>query len=219
MPASRSEILALFPPLQRLSKDTLSQVLAESHTHSYPPETRLFHEGEACQRFLLVLKGSLRVQKLTDSGREIVLYHVQPGQSCKITNSCLIGGQRYPAEAYTEGQTELLSIPKASFRRALEDNSALREEIYTSIDGAMSELVRLVEDVAFGHLDQRLARFLLTRTVKQPRLTITHQTLATELGTAREVISRLLKAFERNGWLRLHRGSIEILDREALAQI
>jgi CRP/FNR family transcriptional regulator len=166
-----------------------------------------------------VLKGSLRVQKLTDNGHEIVLYHVGPGQSCRLTNSCLLGGQRYPAEAYTETEVELLSVPKAAFRQLLDKSSALREEIFTSIDDAMGDLVRLVEDIAFGQLDHRLAQFLLSHARQQSRLEITHQELATELGTAREVISRLLKEFERNGWVKLHRGSVEINERESLAGI
>lgn len=219
MAISRSDILEQFPALQQLDPKTREQLLKEAQLHSYPAGTRLFHEGQDCTRFLLLLKGNLRVQKLTDNGHEIVLYHVNPGQSCRLTNSCLLGGRRYPAEAYTETEVELLSLPKHSFKQVLDYSSALRDEILTSIDDAMGDLVRLVEDVAFGQLDHRLAQFLLDHTQQHSQLQMTHQALATELGTAREVVSRLLKEFERNGWLKLHRGSVEIIDREALASI
>ncbi len=219
MAVSRSTVLELFPALQQLDPKTIDPLLGQSQIHHFPAGTRLFYEGESCNRFLLVLKGSVRVQKLTDNGHEIVLYHVNPGQSCRLTNSCLLGGQRYPAEAFTETEVELLSIPKQAFKHALDHSSALRDEIFSAIDGAMSHLVRLVEDVAFGHLDHRLAQFLLDHTQQQSQLKMTHQVLATELGTAREVVSRLLKEFERNGWLKLHRGSVEIIDREALAEL
>jgi CRP/FNR family transcriptional regulator len=219
MVSNHSDILELFPALKQLNPSERERLLQEARVLSYPADTRLYHENQDCTRYLLVLKGSLRVQKLTDNGHEIVLYHVGPGQSCRLTNSCLLGGQRYPAEAYTETEVELLSVPKAAFRQLLDKSSALREEIFTSIDDAMGDLVRLVEDIAFGQLDHRLAQFLLSHARQQSRLEITHQELATELGTAREVISRLLKEFERNGWVKLHRGSVEINERESLAGI
>jgi len=219
MASDHPDILELFPALKQLNPVERERLLKEARVLSYPADARLYHENQDCTRYLLVLKGSLRVQKLTDNGREIVLYHVGPGQSCQLTNSCLLGGRRYPAEAYTETEVELLSVPKAAFRQMLDQSSALREEIFTSIDDAMSDLVRLVEDVAFGQLGHRLAQFLLSHSQQNPRLEITHQELATELGTAREVVSRLLKEFERNSWVELHRGSVEIIDREALSGI
>ncbi|ALP53137.1 hypothetical protein Tel_08190 [Candidatus Tenderia electrophaga] len=219
MLTSRSTVFESFPALQQLDAKDRDWLVKQVQVQHFPAGTRLFYEGESCAGFLLLLKGSMRVQKLTDNGHEIVLYHVLPGQSCKLTNSCLLGGQRYPAEAFSETEVELLTIPKAAFKQLLEKSPQLRNAIYSSIDDAMSELVTLVEEVAFGHLDHRLAQFLLECTRQQPRLQTTHQAVATELGTAREVISRLLKEFERNGWLKLHRGSIEITDRAALGAI
>lgn len=219
MAISRSDLLELFPPFRELEPKVLDRLLREGQVHYYPADRRLFHEGEHCDRFLLLLKGSVRVQKLTDNGHEIVLYHIAPGQSCRLTNTCLLGGQRYPAEAFSETEVELLSLSRQAFQRALELSGAVRAAVYSTIDEAMNDLVRLVQDVAFGHLDHRLAQFLLQQTQQQAELKITHQALATELGTAREVVSRLLKEFERQGWVKLQRGRVIVVEREALSMI
>ena len=206
-----STLLKQFPAFQQLDDKTRQQLQKQAQLHYLSAGSRLYYEGESCNRFLFVMQGSLRVQKLTDSGHEIVLYHIGPGETCRLTNTCLLGGHRYPAEAIAETEVELLSLPKHAFMDAL--------EIFSSIDDAMTDLVKLVEEVAFGHLDHRLAQLLLTLSEGKSQLRTTHQELATELGTAREVVSRLLKEFERNGWLKLRRGSLEIVDRKELGNL
>jgi CRP/FNR family transcriptional regulator len=219
MTTDSATLLQRFPALQHLDAPSREHLLTQASLHRHHTGERLFLEGDSCNYFILLLSGSLRIQKLTDSGHEIVLYHIKPGQSCRLTNTCLVGGQRYPAEAVAETDVELLRIPKTAFKQAFEQSTTFRSEILASIDVAISNLVRLVEEVAFGHLDQRLAQLLLERSHQNPSIRITHQQLAVELGTAREVVSRLLKEFERHGWLRLQRGSIDIIEPDKLAEL
>ncbi|GGB90748.1 hypothetical protein GCM10011352_15970 [Marinobacterium zhoushanense] len=159
----------------------------------------------------------MRVQKLSDSGREILLYRVEAGQSCILTTACLLGNRQYQAEAFTESPVKAVVIPSAAFQRAMEDSSALREFVFSGYGQRLTELLMLIEAIAFGRLDCRLAAYLLNQ--HPGHLKITHQQIARELGTAREVVSRTLKEFERKGWLQLSRASIEILEPEKLSQL
>jgi CRP/FNR family transcriptional regulator len=183
-----------------------------------PPGVTVYREGDACENFFLVLDGSVRVQKLSESGREIVLYRVEAGQSCVLTTTCLLAHERYAAEGITETEVRAVSIPLARFHEALARSPGFRDFVFTSYGVRISDLILLVEEVAFGRIDLRLAQLLLDQ-AKGELLEATHQQLAAELGTAREVISRQLKEFERRGWVQLGRGRIQVLDRDGLAAL
>lgn len=183
------------------------------------PGMPLYRHGQACEYYLMILSGSVRVQKLSEKGQVITLYHLVAGRACELTTTCLLGGKNYPAEAVAETEVQAILIPKADFQQALAQNPAFRNFVFSSIDKGMNELIGLLEDVSFGRMDSRLARRLLQLSEITHPIEVTHQTLAEELGTAREVISRLLKGFERQNWVRLHRGQVEILDREALRKL
>ena len=107
-------------------------------------------------------------------------------------------------------------IPKADFQEALAQVPDFRNFVFSSLDKGMNELIGLLEDVSFGRMECRLARRLLQVADSTNRIEVTHQALAEELGTAREVVSRLLKEFEHQGWVRLHRGRVEIINRQHL---
>lgn len=183
--------------------------------------SRVFEEGMPCQRYLLVLEGSIRVQKVTPGGHEIVLYHVGAGQACHLTTACIIGSHSYPAGAIAETEVSTVVLSHADFNELISQCPPFRDFAYRHVERGLTELVTLVEEVAFGHMDARLAQCLLLRRATDDELIInkTHQELAAELGSAREVVSRLLKEFERHGWVRLHRGHVEIVDRAALRQL
>jgi CRP/FNR family transcriptional regulator len=136
-----------------------------------------------------------------------------------LTTTCLLGGKKYPAEAIAETAVEAVLLPKDAFQQALAQMPEFRNAVFTSIDKGMNDLLGLLEDISFGRMDARIARRLLQVTDATNRVDITHQTLAEELGTAREVISRLLKGFEQQGWVKLHRGWIEIIDRRQLRDL
>lgn len=172
-----------------------------------PGGTVLFRDGDVCQGYVFVLKGSVRVQKMDLEGREIVLYRVEDGQTCMLTTACLLGGRAYPAEGIAEEDTELALLSPKRLDALLAD-TAFRRFVLSMISERVADLMALIEDVAFGRMDVRLAKRLLELADGGSRVHLTHQQLATELGTAREVVSRLLKDFERRGFVELRRGSI-----------
>lgn len=185
----------------------------------YPQGARIFRDGESCQYYLLVVEGSIQVQKTTRDGHEIVLYHVNAGQTCELTTSCMLGGEKYVADAVAMTPVHAVLLSKEQFNEAVLRSSDFRKFVYASLDKGVSELVSLIGTVAFVHVDIRLARYLVGSQDPRHLVRATHQDIARELGTAREVISRRLKGFERNGWVRLHRGRIELVDEPALRTI
>ena len=149
-----------------------------------------------------------------------MLYRVGNGQSCVITTSCLISHEAYPAEGITETATDALVISQALFNETLGRSETFRKFVFASQGRRLSDLIQRVEDVAFGRIDARLAKHLVDRCKNQPGLvSATHQQLASELGTAREVVSRQLKVFEKQEWIAVHRGSVEVLQPRALSSV
>jgi CRP/FNR family transcriptional regulator len=159
--------------------------------------------------FLLPFEGSIRVIKPTISGREILLYRLEPGDSCVLTASCLLGHSSYSARGVVEADLIGYAVSQALFQRLLAESALFREFIFRYFAERVSDLMQLVEEVAFGGMDQRLASYLLER---GPRVEATHQVIADELGTVREVVSRRLKQLEVRGFVRLERGQVIVLD-------
>jgi len=207
-----------FPALAALDDPAWHEVLTASRTMTVPAGTTVFHEGAECTVYMLVLHGSVRVQKTAENGREITLYRVENGQSCVLTTSCLLAGDRYPAEGVTETEVEAVTIPVAAFQQGLDGSPGFRRFVFEAYGRRISNLVVLVEALAFGRLDSRLADLLLRRG-STGVVQATHHAMAAELGTAREVISRQLKEFERKDWVRLERGRVTLLDSAALQDL
>jgi len=188
-------------------------------TKDFNRATQLASRSGQLLAYLLILSGSIKVLTRAENGREIVLYRLGDGDSCVLTTSCLFGNARYPAEGISETDVIALAIPAEKFHQAIQQSKAFREFVFGSFSSHLGSLISLVEEIAFGKLDIRLARHLLKLSTDTTTLETTHQQLATELGSAREVISRQLKDFESRGWVRLHRGSVEILDKESLEEL
>lgn len=216
MPATPARYV-LFPQLRGDSE--LDDVLASAQCLSLPAGVRVFEPGSVCQNYLLVGTGRVRVQLLSASGREVVLYHVGEGDSCVLTTSCLLGETNYPAEGITETEVIALALSAADFTRGLDRSAAFRRFVFGNLGRRLSEVIARMEQLAFVPIDARLASALLRLADSAGNITATHQDLAVELGSAREVVSRHLKRFEDQGLVRLHRGSIEVLDRTALAEL
>lgn len=207
-----------FPALAAIDDPAWLQVLAEAQTMALPADMAVFREGDQCSNFLLVIDGAVRVQKLSESGREIVLYRVEEGQSCILTTACMLGGKQYSAEGYTETEVHAVALPHQAFQRALHGSRCFREFVFGVYAERVTELLLLIDAISFGRVDQRLVGYLLEHADGNGSLALTHQELARELGTAREVVSRLLKEFERRGLVQLGRGRIGIQDRAGLQQ-
>jgi CRP/FNR family transcriptional regulator, anaerobic regulatory protein len=210
-----TDIAALYPVLSSLSAEAVGRLVASAQRMTVPAGTVLFDERQPCRGFPFVMAGSIRVVKHAANGRELPLYRVLPGDSCIITSSCLLGNVDYNARGVTEGETVLVFLPKTEFE-ALLDHAPFRDYVFHLFAERIAELMQLVEEVAFRKLDQRLANCLLG---KGASLHVTHQQLADELGSVREMVSRLLKGFADHGLVRLGREQIEILDPAGLRRI
>ena len=212
---TRAELIALYPVIGELPDDLQRRVIDGMQTMTVPATTSVFDEHQPCRGFPFVLEGAIRVVKLSASGRELPLYRVLAGESCIISSSCLLGHADYNARGVSEGQTTLALLPRPLFDEML-GVSVFREFVFLLFSERMAELMQLVEEVAFRKLDQRLAALLLG---KGRLVHATHQQLADELGSVREMVSRLLKGFAEQGLVRLGREQIEVLDAPGLRKL
>ncbi|VAV88222.1 Transcriptional regulator, Crp/Fnr family [hydrothermal vent metagenome] len=203
-----------FPELNQLSAENKKILESGIHMVSAPAGTVMFSEGSECKGYVMLLEGTVRVHKVSEDGREIVLYRVESGESCIMTTTCLISDEQYGAEGVAETDVKLVVVPPGTFNQLLARSDKFRNFVFEVYAKRMSMLMMLVEEVVFKKLDKRLAHLLLDRNKDQ--FEATHQDIALELGSVREVVSRQLKVFERGGLIRLGRGSITILDRDGL---
>ncbi len=217
MQIDSARFLARYPVFQALPKARLQALLRPEAIMQLPAGTQLFAEQQPCQGFPLLLDGSIKVVKQASSGRELLLYRVSPGGSCIISSSCLLGHSNYNARGIAETPLILLALPTSEFTRLLVELPAFRDFVFHLFAERIAELMQLVEEVAFARLDQRLAKLLLTR--RDDNLNITHQQLADELGSVREIVSRLLKGFAAQGMVSLGREQVQIIDRPGLQKL
>lgn len=208
-------LVALYPVLTRLPAKLLQRAVDTLKIQSVPSGVMVFDERQTCSGFPFVLEGAIRVAKLSANGRELPLYRVVAGESCIITSSCLLGHADYNARGVSEGATTLALLSRELFDEMLAE-PAFRDFIFALFSERIAELMQLVEEVAFRKLDQRLAALLLG---KGRLLHTTHQQLADELGSVREMVSRLLKGFAEQGLVKLGREQVEVLDPAGLRQI
>jgi len=212
----RARLIERFPVFAGLPADLLQTLLAEAPLLHAPAGATLFDARQPCRGFPLLLEGSVRVAKNTPSGREILLYRVEPGQGCILSGGCLLGHSDYSATGTAEQDVTLLNIPPALFQQLLLGHEPFRNFIFGMYGERLAEVIELVEEVAFRRLDARLAQLLIRR---GPVVEDTHQRLAAELGSVREIVSRLLRSFEQRGWVRLERERITVLDPKALSAL
>ncbi len=205
-----------FPGLAALEPAISAELARIAQVADLPAGQAVFTPGDECRNYLMVLSGSVRVLMTAENGREIVLYRVAAGETCVLTTACLLAHEAYSAEGVTETPVRAAVVPAGPFLDLLGRSNALRGFVFAAYGNRVADLMLLVEEIAFGRLDLRLARFLVQQESAKG-MAMTHQALAVELGTAREVVSRQLKEFERRGWVALHRGRIEVLDQAALA--
>ncbi|MDQ5904517.1 MAG: family transcriptional regulator, anaerobic regulatory protein [Pseudomonadota bacterium] len=213
---SPAGLLQLYPALATLDHQDLELLCRPESLMSVPAGTQLFAEAQPCRGFPLLISGSIKVVKAAPSGREMLLYRVEPGGSCIITSSCLLGHTAYSARGEAETDLQMLALPPALFSRLVAEQAAFRDFVFHLFSDRIAELMQLIEEVAFHRLDQRLARLLLSR---GDSIQATHQALADELGSVREIVSRLLKGFASEGLVSLGRENITLLDREGLKRL
>lgn len=207
------DLLTLYPALAEVQPSLASAGIRPMHV---PVDTVLFEENHPCKGFPMVLEGEVRVSQRSSSGagegRSLELYRVSPGELCLVSSACLFSNDLLTAYGCTTKPSTLLLIPPSVFQQWLE-SPRFRNEVLGLFASRMADLTSLIDAVAFHKLDQRLAAALLGH---GQILNLTHQNLADELGSVREVVTRLLRRFEREGWISLSRESIHINDSAAL---
>lgn len=213
--------LAQFPELSnpesgldQQAKDLLSKY---ARIVEAPIGTIGYREGTPCGAYVMRLAGRSRVYKMSASGREILLYRVGAGETCVITTTCLLGNSDYPASTIVEEAIRDVLIPAAVFNQLMVDSIVFRKYVMTNYGALISDLIVLLDEVAFHSLNARLAKVLLD--ANSPKISRTHQQIADELGTAREVVSRQLKRLEQKGSVSLGRGQVDITNRSALEKL
>ena len=217
MSEGSATVLALYPALAGAPAGLLQQATQTTAVMHLPAGVQIFAEHQPCSGFPLLLSGSIKVIKSTANGRELLLYRVKPGGSCIVTSSCLLGHSDYNARGVAETPLVLVVLPVAVFARLITEHQPFRDFVFHLFADRIVELMQLVEEVAFARLDQRLAKLLLAK--QGDVLNVTHQQLAEELGSVREIVSRLLKGFAEQGLVKLGREQVEILDPAGLRRI
>jgi CRP/FNR family transcriptional regulator len=214
--ASIQQLAIIYPVLRELSMPLIRNVRETSHTLAFQAGQVLFDIGEDCDYMPLLKTGSIRVVKPFQTGWEMLLYRVLPGQVCILTATCILSGWRHLARVIADEDLNAISIPKDSLHRLIEGSSGFRRFVFSNYSISLFSLLNCVEVVLTQPIELRLAKLLLDK--RTGVIGVTHQGLADELGTAREVVSRILKDFEEKGIIKLKRGTIFIEDREALVQ-
>jgi len=203
------------PGLAELAPAERAVLAQASRVVAMPAGARLFAPGDRADGLPLLLDGVAAVRQTAENGREILLYRIEAGQSCVLTTACLLGGDAYPAEAVAETAVSVAMLSRSGFDQLTADSAAFRRFVFAAHAARLAALFGVVEEVLFGRLDRRLARLLVDR-ADGGALRMTHQAIAAELGSAREVVTRQLQSFQRQGWVSLSRGAIALRDPAAL---
>ncbi len=195
-----------------------SNILKPSQKKHVPAGSFIFRESESCNNFMWLLEGTVRVYKHSPGGREITLYRVTPGELCVLSLQCLIGGEGFPAVAIAETDLIGLALSKNEFDNAIDESREFRRYLLKFLSQRLGDVVQLVSDVTFQRLELRLTCLLghLFRHSESKAIHITHAKLAHELGTTREMISRILKELEHKKCIQLARGEIRLLSEDVL---
>ncbi len=183
---------------------------------SAPVGTIITNTGDPCQDLIVLLRGQVRVYRPVEDGRSITLYHIGEGECCVLTTSCVLNATPFPAIAEVEKEARGVAISAEQVRQWLKTEPIWQQYIFSLLAQRMAALVSLVDALAFRNLDVRLARWLVEQSHIQTVINTTHQIIAQELASSREVISRLLKEFEHDGLVLLKRGQVEIINKKRL---
>lgn len=219
--ADLKNLLSDYPDLTENADPQCWDMLAGAKLHTIEAGTVLFHEGMVCEHLMLIVEGCVRVFKESEEGREVTLYRVEPGQLCIHNLNNLVDGIQYPIMARTETELKGLVISRPAFKKALDESASFRSYVLRTLTGRLSHMVDLISGFAFERLDLRVAVWLaeqFERSSGHP-IKVTHNDVADELGTTREMISRILKDFEHKRCIQLARGKIHLVCQHTLSLV
>ena len=211
MPSVSEEMfLDVFPVFRKDEAQTLKRLIEAGTEDGFSSGAPLYFEGDRCPGIGFLLSGEIRVFKIGENGREITLYEIFPGETCILNASCLLSNQRYPANATASTDGRIMFIPAGLFLTLMTTSDVMQHFIFSLFSQRFNEIIELLEEVTFGRLDERLVEYLIEKS-SDNLLPSSHQKIANDLGTSREVISRLLKDFERKGQVALSRNQVRII--------
>ena len=209
-------IMLALPILQQADANLVHEFQQAAFFAHIPAGKDVFVEGDRIQAIALLISGVVRVYKVGETGREITLYRFGLGESCILTANAILSNQSFPAIATVEKDAEAIMIPADKFRAWVSRYDLWRGFVFDLLSQRLSNVMAIVDEVAFKRMDVRVASLIGTRCRVQNPMRITHQEIAAELGSSREVISRILEDFTARGLIRSSRGEIEVLDFESL---
>ena len=209
--------LYTFPFFRDVSHALVDGILSFSRRVKLPGDMLVKLEGDQCNDFVLMLSGEKRVFKTEGSAREITLYEIGPGDICVLNASCILSGTRLPANASTTCEADVLLLPARNFLEMMAQYAEMRAFVYRHINAGLASVMALISEVAFGKMDERLKDYLIEKS-ENGEVKRTHQQIANDLGTSREVVSRLLKDFERQGLTCLSRNCVKLCTKASLIE-
>ena len=215
-PAQFNQLLRVFPILQAADPRLKSEFQSAAFFARIPTGQDVFVEGDQAEAIALLISGAVRVYKIGETGREITLYRFGHGESCILTANAILSSQSFPAIATVEADAEAIMVPAEAFRSWVKRYDVWRDFVWDLLSERLSKMLTVIDEVVFQRMDRRLAAWLLKEAARQNPVSVTHQEIAADLGSSREVISRLLEDFSQEGLLASGRGSVEILDFENL---
>jgi CRP/FNR family transcriptional regulator, anaerobic regulatory protein len=215
-PDHTSRILHAIPVLQHASAQLMREFEAAAFLVRIPPGKDVFVEGDEVEAIALLISGVVRVYKIGETGREITLYRFGNGESCILTANAILSRRSFPAIATVEQEAEAVMVPADVFRDWVKRYDLWREFVFDLLSDRLSTVMSIIDEVVFQRMDRRVAVLLLDKTQAGRPVRMTHQEIASELGSSREVISRILEDFSRRGMIEAGRGTIELLDMEEL---
>lgn len=198
---------------------SLPEGLTGGQLVTLPAGTRVFQAGDACTQFFYLIEGAIRVDLIAKGGRAILLYRFGADETCILTTSCLLSGDQYCAEAHTESEVKAYVVPFASFEAQLNSSEDFRRLVFSSFSERLASMMGKIEEVAFTPIETRLAMRLLEMRPADDTVHVTHDQLAVDLGTAREVVSRKLAQWEKSGLIVRARGTLRLINIGKLENI
>jgi len=213
------DLIRKLPMFLSASESLLSDVASKSLIQTIPKGEQIAYEGMSSEWFFVVLSGGIRVYKMSASGKEVTLFNIADNESCVLTIFSILGQKSYPAFASTQTELTALMIPAASFKLWVDQHSVLRDHIFLSLSGRLTDILNTFDQVIFQRMDSRIAKSILNKCANVGDVFITtHEQLSHELGTNRVVVSRILEAFAEERAIALGRGRITLKDKNKLLE-
>ncbi|MBE5958390.1 MAG: Crp/Fnr family transcriptional regulator [Lachnospiraceae bacterium] len=210
-----------FPFWDKLNETEKRMMINGATYRKYDKNQMVYGYSDACLGIIYVKKGGIRVYTTSEDGREVTFFHIEEGDFCILSASCVIGQMMIDVQLLADEETELLAIHSGTFAQVMDNNIYVKAFAFELSTTRMTSVVWVMQQILFDHFDERLARFLLSVYEKtgEKKIKMTQEYMAQEVNSAREVVARMLKQFASDGWIEINRGAITLKDIEALENL